>query len=1314
MKQAQETSDFYPTRRASEAPPEHVIGGGFKPDLSGTPDLPESGVTFKHVRETVRGILTALKGTATLLAVAVSAMLMAESITGTEGEMLENLPGDSTVILDAPAVKQLLQGKADAGALSGLSEQLTAHSKQLTALEAQVPVVRATLGAANNNANGYGYRGPLSRLGVYGEAVVVRRLAITTRASGNQNTTVPLWARVVRNVDGAWVVCAQAKEPRRWEEVAPGAELAWEMEAVPGVLPPSADETVAIVWVNDPDAPAAQSDGQVSWRTVTVSGGLGLALPTVPTTSSSIQSWSPRIVLDFTAVTKALKVDTSLSSISTNPVQSSALYYAINDRAPKSVFNSDYDTTPYVRAYGASTHTLRTVFNANNEADNWAEKFDNAKLTFEWWHQYNNVKEDSFDVPMTAFRELANGGGGHTEVWRGNVGFGEQDTFFGPRRVAEGEGQFYKGYPRLHNHGQDIHEVSGFSRDSRDDETVWSHRLLLPWDLAKANDTSYLMAGVVWNGKRRILNHPDYGLETTFVQPLIPENTGGTKSYGLTHAIPCFENSPMYWNGNIIYNDSAMLDSGVPAEATKAVIVPWERVTGTVGSPTELALKSDLDGLGGGATLNGEATGVHLHQNNASLSVYSDSTASRLEFYISGASSENGSHYVPTTSVTDALAAQVAGKADAKHLHAIEDVTNLGSTLDKKISGASTPDGQTLKLEGLKSSDGTSYDFSLKRDFDAKAVHFGCEMSGAIAMFDEALPTTEITDALAARIEAMENSAVPSSTFTEPVKIQSGMGTGSLWIGGDVNSGKLTNKQRHLARIVVPTFEDVTKSATLLGFDSSGDSDLNVANRAYDTVSFGGSKKITNSTSPMAVSFCVTKARGAMSASDKVYPLEMDANEARFNVRPNYNGVPLATMNDLEVKDDEGETGWVSPGDWTLSVTPAEEYAVIDSSVVVWTNNVQQVIGTATSSTLSAAAKMVSLEMLDVAQPAPTVSFACEGATITRGDNAQSALVTAEAEGLYRVSATDDTGRMRTAYLSIRAKEKSTTVEQAYLADVPGTARATANDAMLAALQTRDTSTTVQSGITAAVATGDLCFDASGAPLSMAPLAPRFFCGVEPSRAWGPDAVAVAPHFAVTAAHWNPAQVKTATFRTPEGASVTVSGTYGISLVEWARQRGYSESEIRDADLADIWVWQFDNGTIPETCIPAVLDRSAWEHYYRSDLTGVACYAVTQNGYLSFGELLHPDGGAYSIGSFTPERTRADLLATLSPPACALIYGGDSGRPVMMIHEGEPVLLSTFWTAGSGPSMIKACNILDDLIKTRSGGTESLKRISAP
>ncbi|MBQ9693570.1 MAG: hypothetical protein IJV69_02300 [Kiritimatiellae bacterium] len=290
-----------------------------------------------------------------------------------------------------------------------------------------------------------------------------------------------------------------------------------------------------------------------------------------------------------------ITVDATLSATSVNPVQNKVVYSALNNKADKTAlngkaskyeFNSDNYTIPYVNASGASMHSLRTVFNANNEADNWAEKFDNAKLTFEWWHQYDNVKEDSFDVPMTAFRALANGGGGHTEVWKGNVGFGEQDTFFGPRRVAEGEGQFYKGYPRLHNHGQDIHEVSGFSRDSRDDETVWSHRLLLPWDLAKANDTSYLMAGVVWNGNRNIIFNGD---TTTFVQPLVPTNKGDNAAY-VPYALPCFENSPMFWKGQMIWHDGT-------TTLSKSVSIPWSRVTGTTASPSELALKSDLETL---------------------------------------------------------------------------------------------------------------------------------------------------------------------------------------------------------------------------------------------------------------------------------------------------------------------------------------------------------------------------------------------------------------------------------------------------------------------------------------------------------------------------------------------------------------------------------------------------------------------------------------------------------------------------------------------------------------------------------------------
>ena len=876
MKQARETSDFYPTRRAGEAPPEHVIGGGFKPDLSDTPDLPESGVTLKHVRETVRGILSALKGTATLVAVAVSAMLMAESLTGTEGELLDNLPGDSTVILDAPAVKQLLDGKAD---------------KRHTHADLQQAIDETTT---------------------------------FTSSDGATTMTLPWNA-----------------EPNSYSE-----------DGAVGV---------AAIYGSGLDG-FAVTDGKGNAVDFVVSGS-NYGSIRVMVDSYGYGQWS-RYVLP-----KA--IDSSLNATSTNPVQ-------------------------------------------------------------------NKVIKAALDTLQQS---------GHTEVWKANVGFGEQDTFFGPKKVADGEGQFLNGYPRLHNHGQDIHEVSGFSRDSRDDETVWSHRLLLPWELAKANDTSYLMAGVVWDGQRNLFTNGD---TATFVQPLLPQNSGSTLS-ALPYAIPCFENSPVYWKGTIIWNDGTQAIS-------KAVQIPWARVKQDMRGPTELALKSDIPSV--------------------------DSTLS-------------------TTSTNP-----VQNKA-------------VKAELDKKLA--------------------------LKQD--------------------------------------------------------------QLTAGANVTLA-----------------EDGTISVTCPGAD----------------------------------------------------------------------------------------TGWVSPGDWTLAVTPAEVSTLVSAETVVWTNAVQQVIGTATTSTTSSAPKMVALEMLDVSQPPPEVTFVCDGATLTRSENAQSALVSAETEGLYRLSATDRSGRVRSAYLSLRAPETSTKLEEIYLADVPGTARAAANDALFAALQQRDTSVTVQSGITAAVATGDQCFDASGAPLASAPLAPKFFCCVDPSRTWGPDAVAVAPHFAVTAAHWSPAQAKTATFRTPDGASVTVSGAWGISLVEWAQQRGYAAAEIRDANLGDIWVWQFDTGTIPDACIPYVLDRSGWEHYYHGDLSGIACYAITQNGYLSFGQLLRPDAGAYSIGLFSPRYTRTDLLAALSPPACARIYGGDSGRPVMMIHEGEPVLLSTFRSAGSGPALLKACDILDDLIKTRSGGTESLKRISAP
>ena len=167
-----------------------------------------------------------------------------------------------------------------------------------------------------------------------------------------------------------------------------------------------------------------------------------------------------------------------------------------------------------------------------------------------------------------------------------------------------------------------------------------------------------------------------------------------------------------------------------------------------------------------------------------------------------------------------------------------------------------------------------------------------------------------------------------AKTFQNVINIQNGNGTGSLWIGGNVNANTATNNQRHLARIVVPSYANVTLGATLLGFDSSGDSDMHLAGKTYDVVSFGGMKKITNATSPMGIVFCVANERAATAANKKVYALELDSNEARFNVPPNYNGVDLATVNQIPTglpsvtSSDNGKILTVVNGAWAAASLP--------------------------------------------------------------------------------------------------------------------------------------------------------------------------------------------------------------------------------------------------------------------------------------------------------------------------------------------------------------------------------------------------------
>ena len=344
------------------------------------------------------------------------------------------------------------------------------------------------------------------------------------------------------------------------------------------------------------------------------------------------------------ATVPKITVDSTLSSTSKNPVQNKVLYSALNNKADKTALDKKADKNHSHSQYvSAESSAIATDLGEGFE-------LDASRALITSYDAILGVTEIN-GVGYIAWRGIydglvhrfALGGGGNTEVWKGNVGFGEQDTFFGPRRVAEGEGQFYKGYPRLHNHGQDIHEVSGFSRDSRDDETVWSHRLLLPWDLAKANDTSYLMAAVQWESTRLA------GVNCKFVQPLLPTNTPeATSALGLPYALPCFENSPIYWNGHLIYGEG---------NDVKQVQIPWGRIsngeTAKVpiihGDKSQLSIEDDE-----GRTLviyeDGRGGYVHTKGMTTSPTGFSFVTQALLD-RISALESGGGSSPTPTLEV---------------------------------------------------------------------------------------------------------------------------------------------------------------------------------------------------------------------------------------------------------------------------------------------------------------------------------------------------------------------------------------------------------------------------------------------------------------------------------------------------------------------------------------------------------------------------------------------------------------------------------------------------------------------------------------
>lgn len=170
------------------------------------------------------------------------------------------------------------------------------------------------------------------------------------------------------------------------------------------------------------------------------------------------------------------------------------------------------------------------------------------------------------------------------QVWDGTVDQQEDvhDNMIGVAPLSDGS------YPRLHARNKEIHGCKGFSNET---DTHTGLELLLPWDVAMSNETSYLMAATLFESNRGM------GGNTKFIQPLLPDGR-----------IPNFEYSPLYWIGHILYNDA----QDPSQSAVKQVSIPWGKIPAggqdTFALGSELALKQNKLTAGENITIAKDGT----------------------------------------------------------------------------------------------------------------------------------------------------------------------------------------------------------------------------------------------------------------------------------------------------------------------------------------------------------------------------------------------------------------------------------------------------------------------------------------------------------------------------------------------------------------------------------------------------------------------------------------------------------------------------------------------------------------------------------
>ena len=219
--------------------------------------------------------------------------------SGLYAQYKDQLDANTTYRVDFPKKSGVLATIEDLGGINSFfSDALDAQDERIEALEdAPTPTLSNTEGdlTVTTSANIYGFYGTLKMFGITGGNIDIKELSAKNRTDvSSTNASMPVWARILKNVNNTWVVAAQSKTPHKWSEAGASEFVNFEMQPVSGVGI-SAYEKVAIVFVNAEDAPATSSNGQFSFSVAAGLGGGALvsALASTPTATASSASVTP-------------------------------------------------------------------------------------------------------------------------------------------------------------------------------------------------------------------------------------------------------------------------------------------------------------------------------------------------------------------------------------------------------------------------------------------------------------------------------------------------------------------------------------------------------------------------------------------------------------------------------------------------------------------------------------------------------------------------------------------------------------------------------------------------------------------------------------------------------------------------------------------------------------------------------------------------------------------------------------------------------------------------------------------------------------